>query len=266
MSFKIIVTGKGGVGKTTIAALLSLAFSKLGFNVIALDADSIPNLALSLGLPPEHALNMVPLVKNEKLIEERTGARPGEGWGTLFTLTPPVEDLIEKYSVEVRPNIRLIVVGNIDSGKGGCLCPAIALARAFLLHVLSRVRGIIIVDSEAGAEVFGRGLAEKFDVNICVSEPTFRSILIARRLLELARDLNIRYNILVINKVVDEDRALRLAKMLPEDLVSDIHIVHYDPSIDRGEHYTESLKVSEQSIAYSDVESLAHKLCELIKE
>ncbi len=262
MSLRVVVTGKGGVGKTTISALLSLAFSELGFQVIALDADSVPNLALSLGIPPETASKIVPLARNDELIKEKTGARPGEGWGLFFTLNPSVEDILDRYSIQIKPNIRLVVIGSVDSGKSGCLCPALALARAFLLHVLSKVQGIIIVDSEAGAEVFGRGLAEKFDVNICVTEPTVRSMMIARKLIKLARDLNIKRNIVVINKVIDEKLAINLARMLFGDSIPEIHIVHYDPAIEKIEQRLTTYEIERCCIAYRDVKDLARILIE----
>ncbi len=261
MSLKIVVSGKGGVGKTTITALLSLIFSDLGYQVIALDSDSVPNLALSLGLPPDEASKIVPLARNDSLIERKTGVRPGEGWGVLFSLNPSVEDILEKYSIEVRPRLRLVVVGSVDSGKSGCLCPALALARAFLLYVLSKVSGIVIVDSEAGAEVFGRGLAEKFDVNLCVAEPTLRSLLIARKLIELARDLHIRNNILVLNKVTNEKQALDLARSIIEDSATEVHVVHYDEKLLKVEQDKSKLPIPERdSIAYRDVSRIAQAL------
>ncbi len=201
---KILIAGKGGVGKTTISALLSLELAERGFEVLALDTDSTPNLAISLGVPYEEADKITPLSKNEKLVENRTGARPGE-WGAVFSLTPKVDDLIESYGIKINEKLSLFVVGSIDQGKEGCLCPAIALAKALLRHVLSGDKPIVVVDSEAGAEVFGRGLAEKFDIMLCVSEPTYKSLKISEKLLRMGRDLRISRELLLINKVQDED-------------------------------------------------------------
>ncbi len=205
---KIIVAGKGGVGKTSLAAGLSLMLSEMGFNVVALDADSIPNLAFSLGLSVDDASRITPLVEDKEFIEERTGARPGEGWGLLFTLTPRVDDVLDRYSVRVNSNLRLVVIGGVSRGGGGCLCPATAFAKAFLIHVLSKLTNTyVIVDSEAGAEVFGRGLAEHFDLMIAVCEASVKSMIIARRLIEMARDIGVRRFIVVVNKVEDEAQA-----------------------------------------------------------
>ncbi|KUK13758.1 MAG: P-loop NTPase [Synergistetes bacterium] len=202
---KILIAGKGGVGKTTISALLSLELSERGYNVLALDTDSVPNLAMSLGIPSKEAEGIVPISKDEKLIEEKTGANPGSGWGSLFSLTPKVDDIIERRCVKIKENLKLLVVGSIDQSKEGCLCPAIALAKALLRHILLKERDVIIVDSEAGAEVFGRGLAERFSAMVCVSEPTYKSIKISKKLLEMGKELKIANRVLLINKVQKEN-------------------------------------------------------------
>jgi len=263
---KLLIAGKGGVGKTTVAALLSHILADNGYSVLALDTDSVPNLAQSLGLPLEVAEGIVPLAKNEELAEERTGARPGEGWGLLFSLTPKVDDIVDKFGVRVRDGLSLVVVGSIDAGKEGCLCPAIALAKAFLNHVLLKRREVIVVDAEAGAEVFGRGLAEKFDMTICVSEPTVKSLAISRKLIKMSRDLGVRRNVLVINKVVDNLRAAQLyAKMFSNDPVP-YHIVRYDENLvsieARGLGVT---SLPKGSPVVSDVFSLYNKVLKLIK-
>ena len=261
---KILVSGKGGVGKTSISAMLSLIFSRNGYNVLALDTDSVPNLASSLGIPIGEAEKIVPLAKNDKLAEERTGARPGEGWGILFSLTPSVDDIADKYGVKINDRLKLVVVGSIDMSKEGCLCPAIALAKAFLIHVMTRSREVIIVDAEAGGEVFGRGLAEKFDLNITVSEPTIKSLVIARKLIRMADELGIRNNILVVNKVTDELTVARSIKKVFNDERVDYHIVRYDPEVVKLEMLGEGLdKLSPNSIFFKDVHSLYEKILKL---
>ncbi|RSN75757.1 MAG: CO dehydrogenase nickel-insertion accessory protein CooC [Thermoproteota archaeon] len=226
---KILVAGKGGTGKTTVSALLSHFFCSSGHDVLALDTDSTPNLAMSIGVSPDISKSIVPLVKNEDLVEERTGARPGESWGVFFNLSPEVEDIVEKYGIKIKDKLSLLVVGSIDSAKQGCLCPAIALARSLLKHILLKNDQIVIVDAEAGAEVFGRGLAEDFDYMLCMSEPTLRSLEISKNLIRMADELGIRNNVLVVNKVVDEERAIRLVKRVVPGVRS--FFVGYDPEM-----------------------------------
>lgn len=228
-SMKILVAGKGGTGKTTVSALLSHFFCSSGHDVLALDTDSTPNLAMSIGISPDISKSIVPLVKNEDLVEERTGARPGESWGVFFNLSPEVEDIVEKYGIKIKDKLSLLVVGSIDSAKQGCLCPAIALARSLLKHILLKNDQIVIVDAEAGAEVFGRGLAEDFDYMLCMSEPTLRSLEISKNLIRMADELGIRNNVLVVNKVVDEERAIRLVKRVVPGVRS--FFIGYDPEM-----------------------------------
>ncbi|MBO8175551.1 MAG: P-loop NTPase [Thermococcus sp.] len=262
---KILVAGKGGVGKTTISALLAHILADKGYNILALDTDSVPNLAQSLGIPFEEALEIVPLSRNEKLAEERTGARPGEGWGVLFSLTPKVDDLAEQYGITIKPNLKLVVVGSIEQSKEGCLCPALALARAFLMHVLLSEKDIVIVDSEAGAEVFGRGLAEKFDVMICVAEPTLKSLMIARKLIEMGKQLNIPNIFLVINKVRNSLKASQLyAKVFSDS--TPYHLVNFDESVIHADNEGKGVDaISKDSPIYGDVEALAKKILSIKK-
>lgn len=262
---KVIIAGKGGVGKTTISALLAHILAHKGYNILALDTDSVPNLAQSLGVPFEEALEIVPLSRNEKLAEERTGARPGEGWGVLFSLTPKVDDLVDKYGIRIKPNLSLVVVGSIEQSKEGCLCPALALARAFLLHVLLSEKDIVIVDSEAGAEVFGRGLAEKFDVMICVAEPTLKSLMIARKLIEMGKQLNIPNIFLVINKVRNSLKASQLyAKVFSDS--TPYHLVSFDESVIHADNGGKGVNViPKDSSVYRNVEVLAKKILSIKK-
>ncbi len=263
---KVLVAGKGGVGKTTLSALLADVLASKGYNVLALDTDSVPNLAQSLGIPYEKALDIVPLSRNEELAEERTGARPGSGWGILFSLTPRVDDLVYRYGIRIRPNLSLVVVGSIEQPKEGCLCPSIALARAFLTHVLLREKDVVIVDSEAGAEVFGRGLAEKFDVMVCVSEPTLKSLTIAKKLLLMGEELNVYNLMLVINKVRDSLTAAKMYRRVFSEYPVPYQMVRYDEELqvlDNDELGVDSLPP--ESPARRGVEALAKKIVGLKK-
>lgn len=262
---KILVAGKGGVGKTTISALLAYTLADKGYNILTLDTDSVPNLAQSLGIPFEKALEIVPLSRNDELAEERTGARPGEGWGVLFSLTPKVDDLADKYGITIKPNLKLVVVGSIEQSKEGCLCPSIALARAFLAHILFSEKDIVIVDSEAGAEVFGRGLAEKFDLMVCVAEPTLKSLRIARKLIEMGKQLSISNIILVINKVHDFLKASQYYAKVFQDSIP-YHIVSYDESVISVDNEGKGVDaIPKDSPIYRNVESLAKKILSIKK-
>ncbi len=232
MPLRVLVAGKGGVGKTTISALLSFFLSSRGMRVLAVDTDSVPNLALALGLPGEVASSITPLVRDEGLVEERTGAKPGQSWGVFFRLNPKVDDLISKYGIKVRDGLSLLVVGSIDSAKQGCLCPSIALAKALLRHIMLEERDAVVVDAEAGAEVFGRGLAENFDQMICVSEPTVKSLDISRKLIEMGKQLGIKRISLVVNKFRGN---ANLKDRIRDTFNVDVYFIPYDDSFLQAE-------------------------------
>jgi CO dehydrogenase maturation factor len=238
--------------------LTSLILSERGYNVIAIDTDSTPNLAISLGIPKDRYVNITPLVRDESLIFERTGSKPGSGWGNIFKLNPRVDDLADKYGITVKNNLHLIVMGSIDTSKQGCLCPAVALAKRFLRYTLVSKKDIVIVDSEAGAEVFGRGLAEHFDVMLTISEPTYKSLLISKEMIRMGRELEIEKIILVINKVVDESLAMKLGREIIDEVP--IYLIRYDENLPKIEYKGWGLdKLKKDSPLYSDTLALIEK-------
>ncbi|MCK4829336.1 AAA family ATPase, partial [bacterium] len=181
---KLAITGKGGVGKTTLAAFLINHFSKIGKRIIAVDADPDANLASALGF--SDITGIVPIAEMDSLIEERTGARPGSA-GSFFNINPEVEDLPEKLSLK-KDNIYLMVMGTSKKGGGGCFCPESALLRALMVHLVIYRNDIVIMDMEAGIEHLGRGTAGSVDMLIIVVEPGKRSIETAQTIKKLAGD------------------------------------------------------------------------------
>lgn len=199
---KLAITGKGGVGKTTLAAGLALAFSQEEKRVIAIDADPDSNLAATLGFPePE---KIVPLVELKELIAERTGVEPGTVGG-YFKLNPRVDDIPDRFSREHK-GIKVLLMGRVKKGGSGCFCPENAFLKAVLSHLFFTREDVVILDMEAGIEHLGRGTAEGVDGLIVVVEPSMRSMETAARIKSLAKDLKIDRVFLVGNKVrSDED-------------------------------------------------------------
>ncbi|MBI4495457.1 MAG: AAA family ATPase [Deltaproteobacteria bacterium] len=194
---KLAVTGKGGVGKTTVAAGLARVLADRGKRVLAIDADPASNLALALGFPRDQAPR--PISEMKELIEARTGAKPGS-LGGFFKLNPQVDDLPEKYSLEME-GVRLMVMGTVQKGGGGCVCPENVLVRTLVAHLLLGRDEAVILDMEAGVEHLGRATAGAVDRLIVVVEPGQRSLQVARRIRELAADLGLRNIGLVGNKI-----------------------------------------------------------------
>ncbi len=196
---KIAITGKGGVGKTTLTALLAYIYTQRGEQPIAIDADPAGNLAMALGVPPEVQAELRPIAQMEELIYERTGARPGSV-GAWFKLNPKVDDLPESLSVDHR-GIKLLRLGTVRGAGTGCLCPENALLKALVTHLLLRSGQTLLLDMEPGVEHLGRGTAGAVDAFLIVVEPGLRSLQTAQQIQQLARQIGIKNLYLVANKV-----------------------------------------------------------------
>lgn len=213
---KLAISGKGGVGKTTLTALLAQVYADSGRDVLAVDADPSPCLAGALGFPTELRAELRPIAEMETLIEERTGARPGASGG-YFTINPRVDDLPERFSVSQR-GVRLLEMGAVDTGGSGCICPESALLKALMTHLLFRQEDVLLLDMYAGVEHLGRATIDFVDAMLVVVEPTRRSLGTAAQIQKLARDIGIRRLWLVGNKVRDEEEIRFLQAAAPADM------------------------------------------------
>ena len=211
---KLAITGKGGVGKTTLAAVLARLYAAEGRPVLAIDADPDANLGAALGVSEELLRKVTPIASMEELIYERTGTKPGT-IGGIFKLNPKVDDIPERFSVQ-RDGVRLLVMGTVKKGGSGCFCPESALLKSLLTHLLLRREEVVILDMEAGIEHLGRGTASAVDAFITVVEPGRRSLDTARAVRQLAEDIGIRKCYVVGNKIAgDADRQF-IADNLPD--------------------------------------------------
>jgi CO dehydrogenase maturation factor len=210
---KIAISGKGGVGKTTLAALLAQVYADAGRNVLAVDADPSPCLAGALGFPSELQAQLSPISEMDELIYERTGAKPGTTGG-FFTLNPRVDDIPERFSVEYR-QVRLLEMGSVDSGGAGCICPESAMLKTLFTHLLFRKDDVLILDMYAGVEHLGRATVDFVDAMLVVVEPTRRSLGTAAQIKQLAEDIGLKRLWLVGNKVRDEAEAAFLLSETP---------------------------------------------------
>ena len=206
---KIAITGKGGVGKTTLSAMLATTLSEQGRCVIALDADPDANLASALGVPPDS--QPTPLSQMEEMIVERTGA--ADAAGGYFKLNPKVDDIPDRYAARIG-EIRLLTLGGVTKGGGGCICPASALVKALLTHLVLGRDDAIVMDMEAGIEHLGRATAQSMDALIVVVDQGPWSRQTAGRIRELAADLGLTNVVAVANRVTDQSSADAIAKEL----------------------------------------------------
>lgn len=235
---KTVVTGKGGVGKSTITSLLSMALANSKYSVLALDADPQMNLPYSLGLAYEKIKEIVPLNSADDYIEEKTGARPGKSWGAFFKLNPDVDDVIERFGLKVNSNLGVLVMGTVKKAAAGCLCPENALLDKVVRHISLIKDQYIVMDTQAGVEHFGRAIADGFDKCFIVADPSFNALDVAKHTQKLAKDLGIKEIYLVLNKFKEKhmQKLENTAQFLGLDLERDFDYIVKIPYLEEIEN------------------------------
>ena len=209
---KLAVSGKGGVGKTTFSAFLIRTLNDQGKHVLAIDADPDANLAAAIGIPDSDKIT--PIAEMKELVLERTGVKPGS-IGGFFKLNPKVDDLPDELSAKF-DNIKLMRLGGIPKGGGGCICPESTLLRALIIHIVLSRDEVVVMDMEAGIEHLGRATASAVDKLIVVVEPGLRSIDTAGHIKTLASEIGLKNIFIVGNKIRNHNDENFLKKHLPD--------------------------------------------------
>jgi CO dehydrogenase maturation factor len=233
--FRVVVTGKGGVGKTSMTALLARQLARRAFRVLALDADPQMNLPYALGIPRETARTLVPLGQNHDYVEEKTGARPGTGYGLMLRLNPDVDDVVDRFGVVGPDGVRLVVMGTVVQPATGCLCPENSLLSSVIDAMSLRTGEVVLLDTQAGVEHFGRALARGFRHALVVTDPTFNGVQVALHAARLSRQLGIAAVHLVVNRVVDAGPDLARVHGIIHDeggfAFASEHVLPWDPRL-----------------------------------
>lgn len=243
---KIAITGKGGVGKTTLSSTLARLYAAEGRKVLAADVDPDANLGLALGFTEEELDSITPISKMTELIEERTEAKTN-GLSALFKLNPKVDDLPDMLAKECN-GVKLLVLGTVETANSGCVCPEHVILKRLIGHLMLRPDEVVILDMEAGLEHLARGTTEDVDQFIVVIEPGARSVQTYKNVKRLATELGVSKVNVVANKVRNEaDEEFITSHIAAEDLLGMIHynedvitadrqgVSPYDMSVDATE-------------------------------
>ncbi|MCS7110815.1 MAG: AAA family ATPase [Ignisphaera sp.] len=221
---KIAIVGKGGVGKTTVAAVLARLIGRRGYSVIAIDADPSLNLAQALGIPREAADATPALFDEEKFIRSRT-LLPGGA----YRLNPKVDDIVERFGIKGPDNVILLKLGEVKKGGTRCLCPEYALLRALLSHLVLSRKEVVVLDMVAGLEPMSRGTARGVDHMLCIIEPNLKAIDVAIQIMKLAGDIEVGRFFIAVNKVRSNEDVEYVKRIVGGDKIA--AVIPYDESV-----------------------------------
>ncbi|AEH47838.1 ATP-binding protein [Parageobacillus thermoglucosidasius] len=211
---KLAISGKGGVGKTTIAANLIKNFASQGYQVYAVDADPDTSLGMALGLPEEQIGSLKPIVDMREVIEERTG-----GSGAYFSLNPEVDSILEDYTIK-SGNIRFLKMGAIKPGGSACYCRENTVLNAIINSLILKHQEMVILDMSAGIEHLTRGTVRGVNLMLIVTEPTLVSVQTALVVRKLASDIGVEKIKFVGNKLRHpKDEEFILSHLPPDDVI-----------------------------------------------
>ena len=253
---KIAVSGKGGVGKTLIAGVLAYSFARKGMKTIAIDADPSPNLALTLGMSPEEAGEILPVSENRELIESKTKT----GYSGVFNLSFTVDDIVRDYSVKTPFNVNLMVMGTVKSLGSGCTCPANAVIRALLRHLVVDRNEAVLLDMEAGVEHLGRGTAKYVDNLLVVADANMKSLEIAKHITELASGTDVKQIHLVANRVMGETQREAILSFAEKNGLAIVGFVPFDQNVVDSEMRGHTPLEQTESLAVKAIEALSEKI------
>lgn len=256
---KIVITGKGGVGKTTIIATLSRLLSRDSYRVMIIDTDPSMNLAMSMGVPLSDVLT---LAAHKTEIRVNTDM-DDDGEGDHHSGKIDFEDVLKDFTVQTSDEVRLIVMGTIPFGGAGCICSSVAMVKLLVEHLAANGSeyDFVIVDSQAGSEILGRGLAANYDYNVVVTEAFPKAIDVAKHVMKLAADLKVKRQLIVVNKTANGTDAEKVANALGID-GHDIFTIRHDKKVlEADNNVVQLLDMEPDSSVIDDIRKIKDAVC-----
>jgi CO dehydrogenase maturation factor len=224
---KVAIAGKGGVGKTLVAGALAYFLAEKGFKVLAIDADSSPNLALTLGISADRASKIIPISENQELIRAKTQT-PYPG---VYRLSFTIDDMVRDFAVKSPFNVNLLVMGTIRAAGEGCTCTANALVRSLLRHLIVERDEAVLMDMEAGVEHMGRGTAKHVDTMLIIADSSIKSMETAKKIHTLATEAGIQKIFLVGNKIAEKEEENAIKQFASSNNLILLDLIPYDKEI-----------------------------------
>jgi len=253
---KIAVSGKGGVGKTLIAGGIARGFAERKYKTIAIDADSSPNLALTLGLTAEEARKIKPISENKELVDAKTST----GYSGVYNLNFKVDDIVREYSVPTPLGVNLIVMGTVRSMGAGCMCAPTAVIRALLRYLVVETDEAVVLDLEAGVEHIGRGTARQVDVLLIVADSNLKSLEIAKHIHDLASAAGMKQLYLIGNRVMSEEQKQAIKSYADNNGLTLLDFVPFDTKVTESDMLGKTPLLNKEISAVKTIDNI----CELL--
>jgi CO dehydrogenase maturation factor len=213
---KILLCGKGGSGKSTVAALLARNLQAEGYRVLVVDADeSNYGLSAQLGLPdPEELLTQI---GGKQALKGKLGVvLPSGEKAPVFSELWSIDD-IPKVCVSRSEGLCLLQIGKVKHYGEGCACPMGVLSKDFLSHLVLGPKDIALIDTEAGVEHLGRGVVGSVDLVFAILDPSYESLKLSEKISAMVNEAGKPVHF-ILNKV-DEDSAEKMMKKLGKERV-----------------------------------------------
>jgi len=253
---KVAVSGKGGVGKTLIAGGLAKGFVERGFKTMAIDADSSPNLALTLGLSAEQARKITPLTENQPLVESKTST----GHAGVFNLNFRVDDIVRDYAVQTPLGVNLIIMGTVKAMGSGCMCAPNAVVRAMLRHLMVERNEAVVLDLEAGVEHIGRGTARAVDVLLIIADSNLKSLEIAKHIHDMTAAAEMKHVYLVGNRVMNPQQQDAIQSFADKNGLEILTFVPFDQKVIEADMLGETPLKNKEIVAVQTIDHICDTL------